>query len=412
MADMQKKKRIYTVIIVFLALLIAIGASLLAIANYNFRSCYKTDSVNIVANVETDGTLRVTDQRTVELSSGAQNLQIPISKTTDKSFVQVSSIRIVKPAGDGGQTDAQVLTLNRNTLNAEEIERVHFNPQAKISPDMTYFFDRETNCIYVSAGDSLEYNAKYVLEVNYIIQDSVYIYDDMAEVYWDWIPGYTNSVIGEAKLLIQMPVNTSVLPQLGENLWAWDHGTNGQIDYAGEAAFRVSTSNLTSGQGSRIHVLYTKYWMSNIERASEMFVSGARRDMALKEEVKWGDGQNARIKNSYILNIALTSIIAILLIYTVVSYGLNIKRFGNLTRSGNQLVTHLLQEAFDEHIYRWQITMLVFSAISIVIMIIGIAVLRAYIGGFSCLLLCLVCIALASSSPFIHNSFRDKINRT
>lgn len=406
---MQKPKTKYIVLFLTLGVIVVFLLALLAMANYHNRVVYETRYVNMIADVETDGTLRITDQRVVSIFKDAQNIQVPVSKTTDKSFVQVSSVRIIDPdeVEEGGES--RIYTLNRNTLNAEELKKLRFNPQEKLSGDMTYFFDRESSSIFLSVGNCLESDKNYVLSISYNIQDSVYVYDDMAEIYWDWIPNWTNSKIENATILMQVPTSPSLLPEIGENIWAWDHGNNGEIDYAGEAAFRVSTSNLHNGQGSRIHLLFTKYWMSNIARGSEMVESGARRDLALSEETKWGDGDNTKIKNTYILNLSLLVVSATILLYVTISYWQKVLKFRRLTSLDNKAVTYLNQASFDESAYRQQIVYLILCAICFLGSIIGFAVMRAYIGSACLIVASMVCIGLCSATPTIHTSFRDKI---
>lgn len=407
---MQKPKMKYILLFSILGFILLISCILLAMANYNFRSVYDTKTISMIANVETDGTLRITDQRLITIKPGCQNIQIPIAKTTDKSFVQVTTVRVIdsKDLDEGG--DARITTLSRNTLNAEELEKIRFNPQEKISADMTYFVDRESSSVFVSTGDALLANKNYTLSLSYVIQDSVYVYDDVAEIYWDWIPNWSNSKIEEATILMQVPTSPNLLPEVGENIWAWDHGSNGEVDYAGEGAFRVSTSNLNNGQGSRIHLLFTKYWMNNIARSSEMAESGARRDLALSEEAKWGDGDNAKIKNAYVLNLSLSIIGLFMLVYVISTFWHKLLKFKRLTSSKNEGISYSEQALFDESVYKLQIVYLTLSALCILLVIIGCGVMKAYIGSACLLVVCMVCIGLCSSAPSIHSSFRDKIS--
>lgn len=406
---MQKPKMKYILLFSILGVILFFICFLLAIANYHFRSVYDTQTLSMIANVETDGTLRITDQRLITIKPGCQNIQIPIAKTTDKSFVQVTTVRVIDSGDLDEGGDAHISTLSRNTLNAQELEQIRFNPQEKVSADMTYFVDRESSSVFVSAGDTLLANKNYTLSLSYTIQDSVYVYDDVAEIYWDWIPNWTNSKIEEATILMQVPTSPNLLPEVGENVWAWDHGSNGEIDYAGEGAFRVATRNLSNGQGSRIHLLFTKYWMSNIARSSEMAESGARRDLALSEETKWGDGDNAKIKNAYVLNLSLSIIGFGILVYVICTFWHKLLQFKKLTSLQNVSVEYSEQALFDESVYRQQIVYLILGALCILLIIIGCGVMKAYIGSFCLLVVCMVCIGLCSSAPSIHSSFRDKI---
>lgn len=406
---MQKPKMKYILLFSILGVILFFICFLLAIANYHFRSVYDTQTLSMIANVETDGTLRITDQRLITIKPGCQNIQIPIAKTTDKSFVQVTTVRVIDSGDLDEGGDAHISTLSRNTLNAQELEQIRFNPQEKVSADMTYFVDRESSSVFVSAGDTLLANKNYTLSLSYTIQDSVYVYDDVAEIYWDWIPNWTNSKIEEATILMQVPTSPNLLPEVGENVWAWDHGSNGEIDYAGEGAFRVATRNLSNGQGSRIHLLFTKYWMSNIARSSEMAESGARRDLALSEEAKWGDGDNAKIKNAYVLNLSLSIIGFGILFYVICTFWHKLLQFKKLTSSQNESVTYSEQALFDESVYRQQVVYLILCALCILLIIIGCGVMKAYIGSFCLLVVCMVCIGLCSSAPSIHSSFRDRI---
>lgn len=406
---MIKPKTRHIVLFSIVAVIAMIACTLLVIVNFHNRVVYETHLVNMVANVETDGTLRITDQRIVSISSDAQNLQVPVSKTTDKSFVQVSSVRIIDPGDIDDAGESKIYTLNRNTLNEEELKEIRFNPQDKLSADMTYFFDRETSSIFLSVGDSLDSSKNYVLSISYNIQDSIYVYDDMAEIYWDWIPNWTNSKIKDAILLIQVPTSSGLLPEVGENIWAWGHGNGGVIDYVDEGAFRVTTSNYRNGQSSQIHLLFTKYWMSNISRDSEMAESGARRDLALSEEFKWGDGDNAKIKNSYILNLSLTIVCFLVLIYLICSYQYKLHQFKMLTCDRKSDITYFEQVTFDESAFRLQVIYLILSAISIAIAILGIFIMKAYLGSACLFVASVVCIELSSATPTIHTSFRDKI---
>ena len=161
--------------------------SLIAVAKANDEAEEATlntpKSVNVQAQLETDGSMSVVDQRTFSLDSQKRFVNWEISKTTKMSETVVTGVRLIYSS----ETEAEVVPLQQGELTNDVKKALDGGDANNANLGDAWFFNSKDNWFYASISPkTLETDV--VIEVSYVIHNAFYVYDDVAEVYWDYLP--------------------------------------------------------------------------------------------------------------------------------------------------------------------------------------------------------------------------------
>ncbi len=294
-------------------------------------------SIEGTAQVKTDASLHVAEQRAYSFDESYSALKWNISGADIESSINVSSIRALKANNEGKSTGNwrtfKEVSFNsswRDLLNStggktEEMEAFFDSSSASSNAENycvkpkkhTYSFDSTNNCVFIFPK-AIDENTVY--ECSYTISNAVRVYDDVAELYWTYSQPSGEESAKNVHMQIQLPVpeNAEVLPN--KNVYAWGHGPNGSVEIREDGVIDIKVSEVKAGQYSMVHIVFPKNWLHNVKENSSSYKTGTRLGYALAEEENWSDTASAYEVNSYFLAIIVCAISLIALILSIVLY--------------------------------------------------------------------------------------------
>ena len=398
--------------ILFWAIIAFVVAALcvVAFAFSNTRVAYTIKDVDITAQLETNGTLRVVDQREIESDEDVNVIAWQVHETTDKSSLKIESARLIVVGGGGGSTEPAIQNFQYSNISDDVLATAQSNPRGSYEWQGSFTTNKDDSMFYFFLPSNHGSLKNAVIEVSYSILNSLYIYDDYAEIYWDYFVSDDSSETPALSTMLAIPVleGSEAIP--GKNVWAWGHGPAGQVDFVDGIWFFVSDNSGSSADG-RAHVLLERRWLSNVNSDSAMYAHGARKDYALEEEKEWTDGSMYTQINTLIVGAACIGINIVFVLIASLVYLAKMRRYRKLLSSEeeNGTALYLKQVEFDERSKKLQLGYLCWVLIFIVLAIICWIFGKSWAGCLGCLLSCTLCLIFCNWMPTIHTSWRDSL---
>ena len=320
-------------------------------------------SVSVQAQIETDGSLSVVDQRTFECSEST-HLDWEISKTTTMSDTAVTAVRVI--VEDEG--DAETVALEAAQLTEEDRAKLRENEFDHL-PENKWYFDVDDSWFYVSL--SSEFAGKtVVVEVSYVQRNAVFVYDDVAELYWDYLPSANVSAAQSlfsateqvpdinisAQVLIPSAVNAEIADR--KTVWGWGHGFEGTVEFLDVGAYIYVSKAASLTKTSQAHIIFPASCLVNYDKTSQTNAGGARKNFAISEEESWTDEYAVQVCNSAVVSVWVCAAAFLVTIMAAIAYAGVLRKYSRILGDTVSLKEQL---AFDEKCCKFQKRMLVLS---------------------------------------------------
>ena len=248
-----------------------------------FAKSYTMPKVDIQAQVETDGSFHVTEQRTFSFDGSFEAVWWSFYGIPSQAEVHINGVRLV-PTGGSDSVNDDVKTL----------ESVPFVLQWRESGGPgkdAYSFDQAKNTAYVFFGSSPK---NVIVELDYTVTNAVQAYEDIGELYWQYVGTQWSASSENVSATVSLPVpqGTEVTP--GNNVRAWGHGpNNGQVSVNADGTVGFSVSHVPEGVFAESRIVFPRAWLTNLSaQAVKEHVGETRLDSVVKEEKEWADKAN------------------------------------------------------------------------------------------------------------------------
>ncbi|MBO4365895.1 MAG: DUF2207 domain-containing protein [Eggerthellaceae bacterium] len=302
-----------TSIVAFLALVAAITCLLVVSPTYAHAKSYTMPEVNITAEVQSDGSLHVVEQRTFDFDGSFTAVWWVHDGLPSDASIQVNGVSIAD-LGYGGSVEEADL---------EPIPETPFKLEWRSAggPGTTaYSFDEgeDTTYVFFSATDT-----QLLVQYDFTVVNGVQIYDDCAELYWkfvgeDWAVSSKN-----VTCTVSLPVPADTTPVVGTDVYAWGHGPlTGSLAFNDDASVvTYRADSVGSGQYAEARILFPVAWLTNAsEEALAEHAGSQHLASVLDEEQKWADRANAERRNALIMLGGLALLTLALIIWAFVMY--------------------------------------------------------------------------------------------
>ncbi len=254
---------------------------------------YTMPSVNIKAQVETDGSLHVVEQRTFDFDGDftavGWNLggQLPAN-----AQIQINGVRT-------GQVDADGAIAGDWTA-LPSVPFVLEWRDAGGPGTSAYSFDSPQNTAYVFFNAS---NTKMMVELDYTVLNAAQAYEDVGELYWRYVGDQWAEDSSDVTMSIALPVPQGVEVTPGDTVRAWGHGPlDGTVEVRPDGSIVYTVSRVPAGQYAEARIVFPVSWLTNLSAKAEKEHSGTLRlDTVLAEEKTWSDQAN----NKRVLSLAM-----------------------------------------------------------------------------------------------------------
>ncbi|MGI6045396.1 MAG: DUF2207 domain-containing protein [Eggerthellaceae bacterium] len=310
MASLQRQhgissKRIKRLIITVVAFFLFIGiVALFNNTNIFAGKSYSMPRVNIAADVETDGSLHVTEQRTFNFSGDFEAVWWTFSDLPSNSTLKVSSIQYADADENGNPTGSWT------TLN--EVPFVIAWRDEGGPEEEAYSYDAGKDTVYAFSNAS---DTSRVYQIDYTVVNGVTAYKDIGEVYWKYIGDYWEESSQNVTCTISLPVPSGTTVTPGDNVRAWGHGPlDGQVSVGEDGKVTYTVSNVNAGQFSEARVVFPVTWLTNLPESAQTSANNkVYLDTVVNEEKNWSD-QTSRAQFMTLVVTAIIGVVCLLLI--------------------------------------------------------------------------------------------------
>ena len=410
----SSRKKLITVAIIVVVTLCCALVGALAYVKSTMPSCNLT-AVNAVAQIESDGSMVVTDQRTIKVDAENAVANWEIAAPNTKSKTTIAGVRLISESNDG----ANVEVVAQGEFNDDTHKLLNNDTITKEDPATEWFFDEEDDWFYISLPNFDD--QEVMVEVTYSVANAYYVYDDVAEVYWDYLPEdklnffqrlfqEDNKISITARVLI--PVLEQNVAVNADNTWGWGHGFAGNVDFLEVGGYQFTSEASTLSVTSRAHVIFPSSWLSNFDKSSAMNVGGARKGSAKTEEQTWKDSETVKVGNSFKVSAFLCAVAAAILVINALAFWRKKHIYARLLNNhGAAGDDELLQKqlAFDDGVIHFKKVVLLFAAASLIACLGSLFLVHSIVGAIAFAILCSMQVIFANYAPLIHKSFLDII---
>ncbi len=266
------------------ALCVALALAIVALApSPAHAKSYTMPKVDIQAQVETDGSLQVTEQRTFDFDGDFTAIWWTFNGLPSNASLKVNGVRMANVDSDGAVTGEWT------TLPSEAFV-LDWRDSGGPGKD-SYSVDTPKNSVYVFFDASDE---RRIIELDYTVANGAQAYQDVGEVYWQYIGSQWEEASDDVTMTLALPVPQGTEVQPGENVRAWGHGPlDGVVTVNADGTVTYKVPHVKAGQYAEARVVFPVNWLTNLSAESAQLHQGQNRlDEVLKDEQSWADQAN------------------------------------------------------------------------------------------------------------------------
>lgn len=268
-----------------LVLTVLVAACWMAASNpvEAWAKSYTMPKVDIAAQVETDGSLHFTEQRTFDFNGDFTAVWWTFENLPPNSELQMNGARMAAVDAEGKVEGDWVTMKNEPFVLA-------WRDEGGPGTD-AYSLDAAKNTVYAFFHAS---NERVIIELDYTVVNGVQAFRDVGEVNWRYIGSQWEETASDVTLTLALPVpqGTEVVP--GDNVRAWGHGPlDGSLVVNPDGTIVYMVPSVAPGQYAEARVVFPVDWLTNLSgEAALAFKDQLRLDEVMKEEQGWADQAN------------------------------------------------------------------------------------------------------------------------
>ena len=268
------------------------------------------NKLDFYAVINPDGSMDVTETWDIDISR--TNTLYKTFETDKKKFSSIENVRV------------RDVTANKEFTQIDE-EMYH------VTKDCYYGLMNSNGDFEIAWGVGLDnsYDTR-TYEISYTVKDAIGLYNDYAELYWQFI--------GEDFEISADKVNgTIILPEQANStddikVWGHTEGLNGEIYATDTDTIKFKIENFNSGVYVEVRTLFPKEMIASSGRT----YNEDRYDTVIEEETKWAKQANFRrewdtLKDDIIFVFMIFAILALCIIFIekAIKYG---KKLGSVQK--------------------------------------------------------------------------------
>lgn len=267
-----------------LGVLLIAAAFLLGVAQPSpaLAKSYDMPKVDIQAQVETDGSLQVNEQRTFDFNGDFTAVWWTFEGLPEDASLKVNGVRIARVDKDG--------KLVGDWTTLKDVPFVLDWRDSGGPGGEAYSVDDPKNTIYVFFNVSDE---RLIVDLDYTVVNGVQAYKDVGEVYWKYVSPAWAEASENVTMSLALPVPQGTKVEAGENVRAWGHGPlDGTVKINADGSVLYKNPRVASGQYAEARVVFPVEWLTNLSGDALVNRDQQHLDTVLKEEQSWADDAN------------------------------------------------------------------------------------------------------------------------
>ncbi|MEG0777127.1 MAG: DUF2207 domain-containing protein, partial [Raoultibacter sp.] len=267
--------------------------------------------VDIAAQVNTDGSLHVTERRTFDFSGDFTAVWFTVNPPY-AGTLKVNSMSIADPtkAPEGQQVASTPLKETSFNLDWRE----------KGGPGYeSYSVDAPKNTTYVFLNVS---DAKRIITFDYTVENAIGAYRDVGELYWQYVGTAWKEPSDNVSMTVSLPVAAGAEIKPGENVRAWGHGPlDGTVAINADGSISYHVAHVNAEQYAEARAVFPAAWLTNIPpKVKALHQDEMRLDQVLADEKNWADQANQQRSASLAFVIGCGIIAVLVLAWAIVMF--------------------------------------------------------------------------------------------
>ncbi len=275
----------------------------------------KIESLSAQATMQTDGTLRVVEQRIFDFENPKENIVWEFGELEELSSIKINSVRVA-PVDSDGVAIKDWESLTSTNFRSDWREEATLEKAIEVPVRPTYALDQIQEALYIFLEPT---EGMYAIECDFAIVNAIRAYDDVAELFWDFVP-IMDYDVSSVEVAIQLPVPNGVDVVQGDNVMAWGHGPEGEVDIATNGVISYFTNFVKPDQSVQAHIVFPVEWLGNMDTELASAFSGVRFDNAVSDEEWWSDVDSSSSINNLTLRLIVLVICFLLMAASMALY--------------------------------------------------------------------------------------------
>ena len=264
-----------------------------------FAKDYELTSTDIVANVNSDASMNVTQTRTFEFDGTFTLMMIPLGTDTKFSINSVS------------------LNIDGNDVALGPVAFQTSWRKSGAAGKACYSIDEEQGTVYVFTTSSASVQT---VKLDYVYPEALKVHDDVAELYWKFVSDGWEKSSKNVVCTVNLPVPAGTTPS-STDIRAWAHGNlTGKVENNSNGIVKMAVDKVRSGEYAESRIIFPTSWMTSSVKSTSAYVSGNATDSILAEEAKYAEGANAKRSQSLVFVGVCVALPIIFLIITIILF--------------------------------------------------------------------------------------------
>ena len=228
---------------------------------------YRCSEVHLLASVETDGSVHMTDQRIFDLTEGEsapERLKWLYDGFIEGAEVTIERVRMAPVDGDGALA-GEWTELPETTFLLPW--RGGGGPEHD-----AWAYDKFQHTLYAFVDAMPE---RVMFEVVYRVEDAIEAFDDAADFQWLYVPQDYDVALADVRAEVVLPVAADDSVKVMENVYAWGHGpADGEVDIRSDGTVIFTDPAVEPTMYAKARVMFPVEWLTNLSEEARLANQG------------------------------------------------------------------------------------------------------------------------------------------
>ena len=226
---------------------------------------YRCSEVDLLASVETDGSVHMTDQRIFDLTEGEsapERLKWLYDGFIEGAGVTIERVRMASVDGDGALAGEWT-----------ELPETTFLLRGGGGPEHdAWAYDKFQHTLYAFVDAMPE---RVMFEVVYRVEDAIEAFDDAADFQWLYVPQDYDVALADVRAEVVLPVAADDSVKVMENVYAWGHGpADGEVDIRSDGTVIFTDPAVEPTMYAKARVMFPVEWLTNLSEEARLANQG------------------------------------------------------------------------------------------------------------------------------------------
>ena len=228
---------------------------------------YRCSEVDLLASVETDGSVHMTDQRIFDLTEGEsapERLKWLYDGFIEGAEVTIERVRMAPVDGDGALA-GEWTELPETTFLLPW--RGGGGPEHD-----AWAYDKFQHTLYAFVDAMPE---RVMFEVVYRVEDAIEAFDDAADFQWLYVPQDYDVALADVRAEVVLPVAADDSVKVMENVYVWGHGpADGEVDIRSDGTVIFTDPAVEPTMYAKARVMFPVEWLTNLSEEARLANQG------------------------------------------------------------------------------------------------------------------------------------------